>query len=375
MPVPFRTTVAAVAAALVLAACGGGGGDDAAPTTTLATTTSSSTSTSTTSTTVKRTTTVASTTTSTTVPAAVNPLTGAAVSEPLVAFRPALAVKIDNHPEARPQVGLNQADIVVEEIVEGITRFFVVFHSAGSDPVGPIRSARTTDVDLLGAFSTPLFAWSGGNAGVTRAIADADATNVGANVAYQAGGYFRQPGRRAPHDLFASSTSLWTLSPEGQGQPEPVFAYRTLDATPQPGEPVQGVRMGLEGTRVQWLWDAATASYVREQNGTPHITDPDSAPVSAQNIVILTTEYGRSSADVRSPEAITVGTGEARVLKDGVMVRGTWERPDASAGWTLKAADGSPILLAPGRTWIELARAGDVAEIPDGADPSGFPFP
>jgi Protein of unknown function (DUF3048) N-terminal domain/Protein of unknown function (DUF3048) C-terminal domain len=375
MPVPFRSTLAVVAAALALAACGGGGGDDdAAPTTTLASTTSSSSSTSTTSTTVKRTTTTASTTT-TTIAVAVNPLTGAAVAEPLVAFRPALAVKIDNHPEARPQVGLNQADIVVEEIVEGITRFFVVFHSQGTDPVGPIRSARTTDVDLLGAFSTPLFAWSGGNAGVTRAIAEADATNVGANVAYQAGGYFRQPGRRAPHDLFASSSALWSLAPEGQGQPDPVFAYRVLGAEPGGGEPVQGVRMGLEGTRVQWLWDAASASYVREQNGTPHTTDPDEAQVSAQNVVILTTEYGRSAADSRSPEAITVGSGEARVLQDGVLVRGTWERADAADGWTLKAADGSPILLAPGRTWIELARAGDVAEIPDGADPAGFPFP
>jgi hypothetical protein len=373
----MRLPLVAVALASTLALVACSGGDDDAATTTAATTSSSTTSTSSTtsstSTTIATTTTEASTTTA--APAPVDPLTGLAVVEPLVAFRPALAVKIDNAPQARPQQGLNQADIVVEEIVEGITRFFVVFHSNGSDPVGPIRSARTTDVDLLGAFSRPLFAWSGGNGGVVAAINGADATNVGANVAYQQGGYFRQPGRRAPHNLFASSSALWSLAPQGQGQPAPVFQYRRPEEpVPVGGEPVQGVRMGLEGTRAQWLWDPASRTYLREQNGSSHV-DTEGTQVNAANVVILTTEYRRSSADPRSPEAITVGSGEARVLKDGVLVRGTWERPEASSPWTLKAPDGAPILLAPGRTWIELARAGDVAEIPDGADPGAFPFP
>jgi hypothetical protein len=284
MRFPLRMGAVALLAALVLAACGGGGDEEAAPTTTLATTTSSSTST--TSTTVERTTTSSSTTTTSTTiaPVAVDPLTGAPVVEPLVAFRPALAVKIDNAGPAQPQQGLNQADIVIEEIVEGITRFFVVFHSTGSDPVGPIRSARTTDVDLLGAFSNPLFAWSGGNAGVNRAIANAAATNVGANVAYQAGGYFRQSGRRAPHNLFAPSTALWSLAPEGQGQPTPVFQYRRPDEAAGPGEAVRGVRMGLEGTRAQWLWDAASGTYLREQNGRPQL-DTD-------NVQLNTSERG-----------------------------------------------------------------------------------
>jgi hypothetical protein len=122
------------------------------------------------------------------------------------------------------------------------------------------------------------------------------------------------------------------------------------------------------------LWDPASSSYLREQSGSPH-TDVDGAQLSASNVVILTTEYVRSAADARSPEAVTVGSGEVRVLKDGQLFRGTWERPDPASGWTLKTLDGTPILLTPGRTWIELAREGDVAEIPNGEDPAAFPFP
>lgn len=86
------------------------------------------------------------------------------MADGVLAMRPALVVKVDNHPSARPQSGLNQADIVFEENVEALTRFALVFHSQGSDPVGPIRSGRTQDIDLLSSLNGVLFVWSGGNA-------------------------------------------------------------------------------------------------------------------------------------------------------------------------------------------------------------------
>ena len=110
------------------------------------------------------------TTTTTTIPVVVNPLTGAPAADESILNRPALIVKIDNHPKARPQWGLNQADLVFEENVEQLTRFAAVFHSQGSDPVGPIRSGRLQDIDLLGSLNHPLLAWSGGNQKVTSAI-------------------------------------------------------------------------------------------------------------------------------------------------------------------------------------------------------------
>ena len=100
--------------------------------------------------------------TTTTIPVVRSPLTGAQAPDETLINRPAMVVKIDNHPKARPQWGLNQADIVFEENVEQLTRFAAVFQSQGSDPVGPIRSGRLQDIDLLASLNSPLFVWIGG---------------------------------------------------------------------------------------------------------------------------------------------------------------------------------------------------------------------
>ena len=137
------------------------------------------------------------TTTTTTIPPVVWPLTGLPGADVPRAALPALVVKIDNHARARPQVGLVQADVVFEEIVEGITRFFAVFHSTTADPVGPVRSARTTDIDLLRQLQRPLFAWSGANNGTIKALRAADvATDVGYAFHSKEAGWFR--GRGSP---------------------------------------------------------------------------------------------------------------------------------------------------------------------------------
>ena len=140
-----------ILAGIALAACGGGGDSSESTTTSLAPTTVATT---------EAPTTVPETTT--TVPVPLMPLTGQPVVDEAIAVRPAIAAKIDNHPDARPQTGLNEADIVYEENVEKWTRFAVVFHSQGSDPVGPLRSGRSQDIDILTSLNRPLFLWSGG---------------------------------------------------------------------------------------------------------------------------------------------------------------------------------------------------------------------
>jgi len=166
-------------------------------------------------------TTVPETTTTTTIPVVVNPLTGAPAADESILNRPALVVKIDNHPQARPQWGLNQADLVFEENVEQLTRFAAVFHSQGSDPVGPIRSGRIQDVNLLGSLNHPLFAWSGGNQQVTSAIRKSWLVDLSHSVANEKGGYRRESSRNAPHNLLAETTKLWSLAPADAKPPAP----------------------------------------------------------------------------------------------------------------------------------------------------------
>ena len=242
----IRPLAGLAALALVAAACGGGGesADSTVPST-------SSTTTSTTSTT----TTVKATTTTTTVPATIRqPLTGEPLeSEDQILLRAALVAKIDNNSAAVPNhSGLAVADIVYEEIVEGrTTRFAAVFHSQSADPLGPIRSGRTQDINLFTSFNEPLFVWSGGNPNVTRAINDSYLINMGPN---QASGYYRGPGR-APHNLYNTTDSIWFQTPEGHPGPPPRhFSYLEADEEFD-GEPVDGVEVRVGSERIEWTWN------------------------------------------------------------------------------------------------------------------------
>lgn len=342
---------------MVLAA--GCGGD--APTTLPASTASATTS-STVAPTIEAPTTAAPTTTlpatTTTVPVPVYPLTGLPVADDAAAARPALVVKIDNNKGARPQSGLNEADIVFEEIVEVQTRFAAVFHSQAADPVGPIRSGRTQDILLLGSFNQPLFMWSGGNGNVTRAIEGSDFVNLSAqrsNV-YSAAGFFRSNDHKAPHNLYASASAAWTLTPEGAGAPPQQFAYLP-SGSPAIGEPAAGVDLEMDGLQIEWRYDLGLGAYLRSNGGVPHM-DALSGQVSTENVIVMYVDYQASAADARSPEAQTIGTGEVMVFTGGVLVRGTWTRNDRLSAVVLHDASGNAIRLTPGRTFIELARVG-----------------
>ena len=285
------------------------------------------------------------------------PLTGLPIADPALAGRPALVVKVDNHPQALPQAGLNQADVVYEEIVEGITRFFVVFHSQDAAPVGPIRSGRTTDVNLLAQFNRPLFAWSGGNGGVVAAInrANAESRPDGSPGMYRDKERDKRVDRE--HTLFLDNTAtLYTTVTPEQGTPPAMFTFRAA-GQPSTGDPATSASMEMNSVEVAWLWDAGAGHWVRGEYGDPHV-DTTGAAITAENVMIQFCDYKRSSADPKSPEAITVGEGDAWLLSDGKVVKGRWSRPDAAQPASFTDAQGNPMQLTPGRTWIELAQNG-----------------
>ena len=355
-----RTTLWILASGLLVAAACSGSRAEAPPTTNAATTTEAATTTTQEATTSSRATTTAKPTTTTErkrrrvrpEPARM-PLTGALLNGERPPRRPALVVKIDNVGEARPQTGLNEADIVFEEIVEGrLTRFAAVFHSQGSNPVGPIRSGRTQDVDLLSGLNHPLFAWSGGNPGVTAAIDNSGLVSLNACCA---GGYFRTD-RPTPHNLYNNTDTLWAqATPEAQ-HPRPMFRYI------MPGDDVRGqtkswmeVQVGINPVR--WDFSPECRCYLRSQYGGPHeLTD---GQATTDNVVVLVTGYRPSYVDVRSPEAITVAHGKAFVMSRGKLQIGTWERKNQTDPIRLFRKNGRLMEIGPGRTWVELADVAD----------------
>jgi hypothetical protein len=292
------------------------------------------------------------------------PLTGLALKNPVIALRPALAVKIDNVDTAsdrtRPQAGIAAADIVFEEVVEGgITRLVAVFQSELSDRVGPVRSARTTDPALLAQLGRPLFAWSGGNSGVVAAVRASSLIDVGYDAVPPA--YARDRDRRAPHNLFADVDALYAAAPADARAPNRIFAFR--DAGEKLGanaRKVRGVRLGFGGVAsldVTYEYDVKNDGWRRGQEGTTH-EDEDGRVIAPRNVLILFTQYAPSPADPRSPEAQTVGSGDVWVFTKGRVIGGTWRREAADHGYILTDQSGDPIELTPGKTWVELPVSG-----------------
>ncbi len=298
------------------------------------------------------------TTTTTRRPVSGAPLTGLE-ADGVDLDRPALVVKVDNHPISRPQTGLDQADIVVEMRVEGITRFAAAFHSQSPDPVGPVRSSRTSDFDILSGFDGPLYASSGGNDYVLAGLRSLDIIEVTASSRTE---YFRDGSRPAPHNLYVNTSDLFPLG-DGAGPPEPWFGYREdgeqiVDSAVPAAGPIEITYR--KGPVVTHTWDESIGGWARTQDGQPH-TVASGDQIAPPNVVIMEASYVTSAADASSPELVSTGEGRAYVLSDGHIIEGRWSRPTATDKPVLLDEDDEPILLMPGATWILYPEPGGVA--------------
>jgi hypothetical protein len=271
--------------------------------------------------------------------------------------RPALVLKIDNHRRARPQVGLDEADIVFDLRAEGVTRFAAVFHSNTPETVGPIRSSRTSDFDLLRGLDSPLYGSSGGNQNVMAGLQGVPAHALTNQTRRE---YFRDGSRPAPHNLFIHPADLYDLAPGETTGPSPWFEYRSAsDPLPSTATRVSGpVTVAFTGgPKVGLTWDPGDGGWLRTQDGQPHLT-ADGDQLAPANVVIMVTTYGTSAADAASPEVRSTGSGELFVLTAGQVVTGTWERKTATDKPVLRDDDGDPIRLTPGQTWVLYPQAG-----------------
>lgn len=283
------------------------------------------------------------------------PLTGVEVAGTKVPHRPALAIKIENAPEARPQAALNDADVVVEEPVEGgYTRFIAIFQCRQSDRVGPVRSGRTTDPDFLRQLGPAVFGYAGGVAAVKREVPQAGLIDV--NYILAAGAYTRDPNRAAPHDLFTTTAALWKAGRPSSGAPEALFSFSpTWEGK---ARRVEGVHLSFSSASdVYWSWSRRAGAWLRAHGDVPHTLE-GGEQVSATNVVIQVVEVTASqivdAAGNHSPDVELTGSGKAYVFRDGRVIVGRWERASLDDVTTFITKDGTEISLAPGPTWVEL---------------------
>jgi hypothetical protein len=325
----------------------------------------------------RSTTTTSTTTTTTTAPVPtgpIAPLTGLLVpdTDPAAVARldrPALVAKIDNAPEAMPQIGLDRADVVIELKVEGISRYMAVVHSQDVGELGPIRSARTSDPDLLAMFVRPLVAWSGGNPTVTRTM-DRTPWIQSLNPDQTTDAYSRTSTKRAPHNLVVDVPRLYTYADQPPALPVPLFGFLEEGADPG-GTPVPGFAIAVGASPSSFVWSAETGTWLRWANGRPQTVE-GGGQIGATNVVVLATPYGTSAADPISPEAQTLGSGTAWVFTQGRMIEGRWDRAEPAQPWQLSGADGTPIRLTPGVTWVELPSPDSGPRLLDQASADGL---
>ena len=289
-------------------------------------------------------------------------LTGLILADGSVVDRPAVIVKVDNSPEARPQSGLEKADIVIEEKVEGsITRFLAVFQSEDAELVGPVRSVRSTDAPLVSTFGG-VFAFAGGIPAFVALAERAPVTVV--SEASRPDAFTLRAGKRRPFKTYASTAKLRGLA-GNRSQPPPRL-FEMLPAgepfNPAGAAPAVHATVVFGGrTRSDWDYDAATSLWRRTTNGTPHTVE-GSGQLSFTNVNIQRTAYQvtryTDTSGSRVDEAVVVGSGDAVILSAGKQVAARWSKASPTAVTTYTDSTGAPIRLTPGRTWISLPPAG-----------------
>jgi hypothetical protein len=273
-----------------------------------------------------------------------------------------LAAKVDNTVNSHPQAGLRAADIVyVEEVEYGLTRFMAVYSSKYPKEIGPIRSARISDIALLRQYGTPAFAFSGARPGMQRLVARARVYDVSGDVSGK--GYWREPGRVAPWDFWGRPRTLLKRAPKASHAQDIGFTWDT--EKPSAGTPVKRVTVTWPYSKESFRWDAGAGRWLLTTDGQRAMAAEGGqlggTTVIVQSVPERNSRFHSENGGV-TPLITTTGTGKAWVFRDGRMWRVDWSRPTGDDGttWTYR---GQPFPMAPGQVWILLLAKGDKPQI------------
>jgi hypothetical protein len=281
------------------------------------------------------------------------PLTGLPDPDGVANGRPALTVKVNNT-NHNTQAGVDQADVVYEEVVEGsYTRLAAIFNSQAPDKVGPVRSVRRTDASIVWPIGG-VFVFSGGAQASLDAIDAAPVVQLDETRASEL--MFRDDSAEAPYNLWARVDQMFASTQDAEPVPPPaLFAYRA-EGTPLTGTPVASVRVGFQaGFDVTWTWLADQRAWGRTAgSAAASPTQEGDKEVTPKNVVVLKVNYA-GGVGVEGSEAELTGSGDALVFTAGREIQGRWERAAEEDVTKLVDADGNEIELTPGQTWVQLA--------------------
>lgn len=293
------------------------------------------------------------------------PLTSLEPSKESLVDRPAVAIKIENNPVAYPLSGLEDAEIVYEEPVEGgLTRFMAIYHCTDSSQAGPVRSARIVDPPIMTPYTRILGA-AGGNDIVIDALNDADIITIDENKAGSAMSRVDRPGITSEHTLYANTASIRKLGRKQYGEVprDDIFEFGELQAT---GRRARMVTLTFSaGSVVTYSWNGKR--YERSDGDAP-LANEAGEQIQVDNVLIEehTVNHSDRLSDTLgtpSPEIEDVtGSGRAFLFRDGRVFPGKWTRESLEDPVRFETKNGDAFVLSPGTTWIELLpdKQGDV---------------
>ncbi|WP_319282181.1 DUF3048 domain-containing protein [Streptomyces sp. FL07-04A] len=290
---------------------------------------------------------------------------------PSAVIAPVLAVKIDNAPAARPQTGLDAADVVyVEQVEGGLSRLMAVYATRLPKAVGPVRSARESDLELLRQFHQPVLAFSGAQGRLLPLIDRAPLDAVTPSDA--SGAYVRGADRAAPHNLFLRPGGLLHSAP-GAAALTTGFRY---GSPPSGGTAAASRTVRFPAARFTFTWSASRAGWLVSTDGAATRTS-DGHPLAPATVVVQYVKVRASRfhdfLGNNTPYTETVGSGKAQVLRDGRAYDVNWKRATATEGTDFTTADGAPVAFARGQVWVVFANASTASSAASSAASSSSP--
>ncbi len=270
---------------------------------------------------------------------------------------PVTGIMIENSPDARPQSGLSQASVVFEAIAEGgITRFLTLWQDNHPDYVGPVRSVRLYYLQWLQGFDAPV-AHVGGAPEALSYIKSAGLKDL--DQFYNSGPYHRISARYAPHNMYTDVNKLIDLE-KTKGWTSSTFTGFTRKAKEAPSATptAKGIDVAISGPlyNVHYDYDATTNSYLRSEGGKPHTDEVTGKQLSPKVAIAIVVPYSIQSDGIHSQYQV-IGSGKAYIFQDGNVIEGIWEKTAGNSQIRFGDANGSPLAINPGQTWITAVGA------------------
>lgn len=267
---------------------------------------------------------------------------------------PIIVVKIDDTPDAHPQVGIDKADLIyIEQVEGGLVRLAAIFSTQIPDQIGPVRSARISDIELMSQFGKVAFFYSGAQSKFLPVIKAANLFDIGAEHESPKL-YGRDPNRNAPYDMILSGQEAKKRISELDVAKASNIAW-SFGKLSNEGNSIIAAKVKWPASNYTAKWNGK--SWDLYQNGNLDITS-DGIQISPttfiiQNVVITDSIYKDKLGGI-TPLSITVGEGTGWVLRDGVAIKATWNRPDSTSGTTWSDVNGKEIKFAAGQIWVAL---------------------